>query len=85
MFVKLLALLFSNIFVSFSVLMCIRSLIEKCGLRVEISKGIEGPCQCDRAHDHVSPSYLRSHSTIAYALCHGNIEESSVLERTKCN
>jgi hypothetical protein len=38
MFVKLLALLFSNIFVSFSVLVCSRSFNRKCGLRVEISK-----------------------------------------------
>jgi hypothetical protein len=48
MFVKLLALLFSNVFVRFTVLVCSRSLIEKYGLRVEISKGIEGPYQYDR-------------------------------------
>jgi hypothetical protein len=40
-FVKLLTLLFSNVYVSFYVLVCCRSLREKCGLRVEISKGIE--------------------------------------------
>ena len=40
MFVKLLVLLFYNVFVSFSVLVCSRSLTEKCGLRVEISKGV---------------------------------------------
>jgi hypothetical protein len=44
MFIKLLALLFSNVFVSFNVLVCSKSLTEKCGLRVEISKEIEGPC-----------------------------------------
>ena len=33
MFVKLLALLISNVFVSFSVLMCCRSLAWKCGLK----------------------------------------------------
>ena len=33
MFVKLLVLLISNIFVSFSVLVCYRSLARKCGLK----------------------------------------------------
>jgi hypothetical protein len=33
MFVKLLVLLFSKIFVSFSVLLCCRSLASKCGLK----------------------------------------------------
>ena len=37
MFVKLLVLLFSNVFVRFSVLVCSKSLTKKCGLRVEIS------------------------------------------------
>ena len=40
MFVKLLVLLFSNVFISFSVLVCSSSLTEKCGLRVEISIGV---------------------------------------------
>ena len=43
MFAKLLVLLFSNVFVSFGVLVCSKSLTAKCSLRVEISKGIEGP------------------------------------------
>jgi hypothetical protein len=38
MFVKLLVLLFSNVFVSFSVLMCCRSLMEKCGLKGGINQ-----------------------------------------------
>ena len=37
-------------FLSFGVLVCCRSLREKCGLRVEISKGIKDPWKCDRAH-----------------------------------
>ena len=51
MFVKLLVLLFSNVFCSFSVLVCSRSLTDKCGLRVKISNGIEGPYQCDWAYE----------------------------------
>ena len=35
MFVKLLALLFSNVFVSFNILLCCRSLASKCGLKGE--------------------------------------------------
>jgi hypothetical protein len=38
MFVKLLVLLFSNVFVSFSVLMCYKSLTKKCGLNGGINQ-----------------------------------------------
>jgi hypothetical protein len=38
MFVKLLVLLFSNVYVSFSVLMCCRSLTKKCGLKGGINQ-----------------------------------------------
>jgi hypothetical protein len=37
MFVKLLVLLFSNVFVSFSVLVCSRSFNKKCSLKVLVS------------------------------------------------
>jgi hypothetical protein len=41
MFVKFLVFfLFSNVYVSFSVLMCSKSLTEKCGFRVEIIIGV---------------------------------------------
>ena len=38
MFVKLLALLISSVLVSFNVLVCCRSLAQKCGLKGEIEQ-----------------------------------------------
>ena len=60
MFVKLLALLISNVLVCFSVLFCCRLLVSKCGLQDEnFSKCTSSPCQCPRAH-YVWSSALRS-------------------------
>jgi hypothetical protein len=76
MFVKLLTLLFFNVFVSFSVLLCCRSLIEKCGLKVPVSaikhtelRSSAYALKLERLRssvDYGSPSYQRSPSTIAY-------------------
>jgi hypothetical protein len=45
MFVKLLALLISNVFVSFSVLFCCKSLASKCGLKGgKEQENQTGPC-----------------------------------------
>jgi hypothetical protein len=56
MFVKFLVLLFSNVFVSFNVLVCSRLLNRKCGLKGELVlvSAIDRTratikCTCDRA------------------------------------
>jgi hypothetical protein len=58
MFIKLLAFLFSNVFVSFSVLVCIRSFNRKCGLRsllVRLSAAAIEP-----KHDEIECIYTRA-------------------------
>jgi hypothetical protein len=59
MFVKILTLLFSNIYFSFSVLLCCRSLVSKCDLKGGIGQNAHlvpaNALECndrDRAHLH---------------------------------
>jgi hypothetical protein len=68
MFVKLLVLLFSNVFISFSVLLCCRSLVSKYGLKgdlvpviaIDRTRAAIKPT-CDRAkHYKIQRTYARA-------------------------
>jgi hypothetical protein len=56
MFVKLLVLLFSNVFISFSVLLCCRSLASKYGLKGDLVPVIA----IDRIRAAIEPTYDRA-------------------------
>ena len=78
MFVKLLALLISNIFVSFSVLLCCRSLASICGLKGEndLKVKIWSPCQCARVQ--------QTRLSMPACECVEPRSSTTALERTPC-
>ena len=67
MFVKLLTLLISNIFISFSVLVCCRSLARRCGLK----GGIE------QRTNLVPVSVLKSKSATIERIIHDRVHSTS--------
>ena len=96
MFIRLLAVLISNILCCFSVLVCCRSLVQFEAKRGEIKQRQNfGPCKCNRTHDLRSSTATQTrvpHVALTNPMLHrfntctvGILRQLSTIDRILCD